>query len=212
MHIPDGFLGPRTWLPAAAVCGVTLPFALRRLQSNLQATTVPALGVTTACSFGLMLIAIPLPLGGGTIHATGVALLAIRFGVPTAYLALSLVLALQALLLGDGGVTSLPVSVLCLGLGGPLSAVAAYKLLHRVDERVARFAAGWLGVVVPALLTGLALGLQPVIAVDSLGEPLFFPFGWRTVLPALVVPHMVVGVLEGVLTVIGLGLWRADQS
>jgi cobalt/nickel transport system permease protein len=109
-------------------------------------------------------------------------------------------------------VTSLPVSVLCLGLGGPLSAVAAYKLLHRVDERVARFAAGWLGVVVPALLTGLALGLQPVIAVDSLGEPLFFPFGWRTVLPALVVPHMVVGVLEGVLTVIGLGLWRADQS
>ncbi len=211
MHIPDGFLGPRTWLPAAALCGVTLPFALRRLQRNLRATTVPALGVTTACSFGLMLIAIPLPFGGATVHATGVALLALRFGVPTAYLALGLVLALQALLLGDGGVTSLPVSVLCLGLGGPLSAVSAYKLLHRVNERMARFAAGWMGVVVPALLTGLALGLQPVIAVDSLGEPLFFPFGWRTVLPALVLPHMVVGVLEGVITVIGLGLWRADK-
>jgi len=211
MHVPDGFIGPRTWLPAAALAGVSTWFALRRIRQTMQAEAIPTLGVITACSFGLMLIAVPLPFGGATVHATGVGLLALRFGVTTAYLAIGLVLALQAFLLGDGGVTSLPVSALCLGLGGPLTAVVTHGLLRRVNERLARFVAGWSATVVAALLTALVLGLQPLVAVDAAGEPLFFPFGWRTVVPALVLPHAVVGVLEGLITVMGLDRWRQEE-
>jgi len=64
MHIPDGFLGPQTWLPAYGVAGAGWAWALRGLRRDLRAETAPRLGVVAGCSFVLMLVAIPLP--GGT--------------------------------------------------------------------------------------------------------------------------------------------------
>ncbi|HRX50103.1 MAG TPA: energy-coupling factor ABC transporter permease [Candidatus Krumholzibacteria bacterium] len=203
MHVPDGFLGPQTWLPAAGVAAAAWSVAARRVRRRLRAETIPALGVTAACCFGLMLVAIPLP-AGASVHATGVAVLALRFGLSASFLAISLVLALQALLLGDGGVTSLPVTALALGLGGGAAAVATRRLLSGLGPRAARFGAGWTAVMTAALLTGLVLGLQPQLGRDAAGAPLYFPFGWRTVLPALLLPHAVLGLIEGAITVAAL--------
>lgn len=204
MHVPDGFFGPQTWLPAAGAAATAWTVAGRRVRRRLRAEAIPALGVTAACSFGLMLVAIPLPLGGASVHATGVAVLALRFGLPASFLAISLVLGLQALLLGDGGVTSLPVTALALGLIGSAAALGTERLLRPLGARTARFAAGWTAVMAAALVTGLALGLQPLLAVDAAGAPLYFPFGWETVLPAVLLPHALVGLLEGGITVAAL--------
>lgn len=212
MHVPDGFLSPQTWVPAAGVAGMGWAWALRRVQRSLRLESVPVLGVATACCFGLMLISVPLPLGGASVHATGVAVLALHFGVVIAFLAISLVLALQALLLGDGGVTSVPVTALALGLIGSWAAVATARSLRRAGPGVARFAAGWVSVMAGALVTALLLGLQPLIAHDAAGAPLFFPFGWATTLPAVLLPHAVVGVLEGVLTMIALRRLAGDEG
>jgi cobalt/nickel transport system permease protein len=213
VHVPDGFFAPQTWIPAAGVAGAGWAWSLRRLRRVLNVRTVPVLGVSTACCFGLMLVSVPLPLGGASVHATGVAVLALHFGVPTAFLAVSLVLTLQALLLGDGGVTSLPVTALALGLVGAGVAVLAASLLRRLGQVVSRFAAGWFAVMAAALVTGVLLGWQPHLAHDAAGAPLYFPFGWSTVLPAVLLPHAAVGVLEGVLTVIALrGLERGAAA
>jgi cobalt/nickel transport system permease protein len=212
VHVPDGFLSPQTWIPAAGVAGASWAWALGRLRRSLRLESVPVLGVATACCFGLMLISVPLPLGGASVHATGVAVLALHFGVVTAFLAISLVLALQALLLGDGGVTTLPVTALALGLVGSWTAVLTARALRRAGPRVARFAAGWAAVMAAALITAFLLGLQPLIARDAAGAPLFFPFGWTTTLPAVLLPHAVVGVLEGVLTVIALRRLVGDRG
>jgi cobalt/nickel transport system permease protein len=69
----------------------------------------------------------------------------------------------------------------------------------------ARFAAGWLSVNVAALLLALVLGLQPIIAHTEEGHPLFFPFGLSVTLPAVMIPHALIGVGEGVLTLL---MWR----
>jgi cobalt/nickel transport system permease protein len=45
--------------------------------------------------------------------------------------------------------------------------------------------------------------MQPLIAHDAQGAPLFFPFGLNITLPAIVLPHLLVGLAEGVLTVLG---------
>lgn len=205
MHIPDGFLGPQTWLPAYGVAGVGWAWAVRGLRRDLRADTAPRLGVVAACSFVLMLISIPLP-GGTSAHLTGVGLIAVLFGVRTGYLAVSLVLGLQALMLGDGGVTALPVSSLALGGAGIATAAAARRLLRPLGETASLFAAGWCGVVVAAAVTALVLGLQPVLAHDAAGDPLFFPFGLAATIPAVIVPHLMLGVLEGIVTVFA---WRA---
>lgn len=202
MHIPDGFISPQTYLPAYAAAAGLWAYAARRVKRDLDADALPFLAAYTALSFVLMMVALPLP-GGTTVHAAGIGLLAVSFGGWMGFLAISLVLAMQALLFGDGGVTALPINALAMGLAGSFAAVMAWKLLGRINETVALFLAGWLSIALPALLVALALGIQPLIAHDAQGAPLFFPFGLGVTLPAVVLPHLLVGLAEGLLTVLG---------
>jgi len=146
----------------------------------------------------LSLVALPMP-GGTSAHALGAGLLSVLFGVWATYLAISFVLLLQALLFGMGGITSLPINALAIGLLGSASALSVFRLLGG-RKRWALFAAGWMGVVLPALMVGAALGAQPWLSHRADGSPLFFPFGFRIAVPAVVLPHLAVGVGEGVLT------------
>ena len=200
MHIPDGFISPKFYLPAFAAAATLWTVGARAARRRLDAETIPQLAVITALAFILMMIALPLP-GGTSVHASGIALLAVVFGVWTAYLSISLVLLLQALLFGMGGITSLPVNALAMGMAGGLAAAAAFHALRPLHEKIALFAAGWISVVVPALLLAIALGVQPLIAHTADGTPLFFPFTLEVTLPAVLIPHTLLGIGEGVLTV-----------
>lgn len=202
MHIPDGFISPQTYLPAYVACAGLWWLALRRVRARLDAEILPYLAVLTALSFALMTVALPLP-GGTTAHASGIALLAISFGVWMAFLAVSLVLLMQALLFGDGGITALPINALAMGMIGALSARLLWRGLRGLHGPTALFLAGWVSLVLPALLMALVLGLQPLIAQDGQGRPLFFPLGLSITLPAILVPHLLLGLGEGALTALG---------
>lgn len=204
MHIPDGFIAPQVYLPLYAVAVPLWAFALRQVRRSLDERGIPLLAVVTALAFVLSMIAVPLP-GGTTVHATGIGLLAVLFGVWTAFVSLSLVFLMQALLFGDGGITALPLNALAMGLAGSAVAAGVYRLLRARNERLAVFLAAALAVLVAALLVALALGVQPLIAHRPDGTPLFFPFGLSITLPAVLLPHLVVAVGEGVLTVLIVG-------
>jgi len=204
MHIPDGFLSPQTYLPAAAIAIGAWAWAARGLREQIDETLVPRMAMLTALAYGLGLIMLPLP-GGTSGHALGVAMLALLFGVRLAFLAYSGVLLLQALLFGAGGLTALPVNALAMGLAGGATAVATFRLLRGDNEPVAVAVAAWLSVMVPGALVALVLGIQPLIATKPDGSPLFFPFGIAITLPAILVPHAFIGVGEAALTVL---VWR----
>lgn len=208
MHIPDGFLAPQTYLPAAALAVGAWAWAARGLRTRLDETTVPRLALLTALAYGLGLVMLPLP-GGTSGHALGVALLALIFGVRLAFLAYSGVLLLQALLFGAGGITALPVNALALGLAGGATAVAAHRLLRGLHASTAVAVAAWLSVVVPGALLALVLGSQPLIAQRPDGTPLFFPFGIEVTLPAILIPHFLIGIGEAALTLL---VWRYART
>lgn len=208
MHIPDGFLSPQTYLPAYAVAAGAWAWAARGLRDRLDETTVPRLAMLTALAYGLGLVMVPVP-GGTSGHMLGVALLALIFGVRLAFLAYSLVLLLQALLFGAGGITALPINALAMGLVGATAAVAVKGLLTRVNETAAVAVATWLSVVLPGVIVALVLGVQPLIAHQSDGTPLFFPFGLEITLPAVLIPHLAIGIGEAVLTVL---IWRYAKA
>lgn len=207
MHVPDGFISPKMYIPAYVTTAAFFLHGLRRVRANLREETIPLLAVMTAFTFVLMTLALPLP-GGTTVHAAGIAILAVRFGVWVGFLSITIVLLLQALILGAGGITTLPVNAIAMGLVGSAAAVAAHRALRKRNERVALFCAGWLSIAVPAALISLALGLQPHIARAADGTPLFFPFGLSVTVPAVMVPHLVVAAGEGVLTVVLYGILR----
>lgn len=199
MHVPDGFLAPQTWVPAYAVSAGLWTWGVRR--TRLDARTLPQLGVLTAVAFVLMMLSIPIP-GGSTIHFTGVGVLAVVYGGWMAFLCISLVLLLQAALFGAGGITALPVSALAMGFVGGMSAALVFRGLRRWNRRAALLVAAWISVVLPAICIALVLGVQPALATGADGRPLYFPFGLAVTLPAVVVPHLLVGIGEGVLTVL----------
>ncbi len=208
MHIPDGFLSPQTYLPAYALAAGAWAWAARGMRDRLDETTVPRLAMLTALAYGLGLVMVPLP-GGTSGHALGVAILALIFGVRSAFLAYSLVLLLQSLLFGAGGITALPVNALAMGLVGSGAAVAAKRLISGVNETLAVAVAAWLSVVLPGVVVALVLGIQPLIAHQPDGTPLFFPFGIEVTLPAVLIPHLAIGIGEAVLTVL---VWRYARS
>jgi cobalt/nickel transport system permease protein len=208
MHIPDGFLSPQTYLPAYAVAAGTWAWATKDLRHKLDETIVPRLAMITALAYGLGLVMVPIP-GGTSGHALGVAMLALIFGVRPAFVAYSLVLLLQSLLFGAGGITALAINALAIGLAGAATAVAVRRLLRRFGDTLSVGIAAWLSVVVAGILVALALGIQPLIAHKADGSPLFFPFGLGITLPAVLLPHIVIGVGEAVLTVL---VWRYART
>jgi cobalt/nickel transport system permease protein len=208
MHIPDGFLSPATVLASAALVLPAWAWAARGLAAQLDDSLIPRLAMVTALAYGLGLVMLPLP-GGTSGHALGVALLALLFGWRLAFLACSGVLALHALLLGAGGLTALPMNALAMGLLGSASAITTYRLLRRLNETVAVAVAAWVSVQVAAALVALVLGAQPLIARRPDGAPLYFPFGWAVTLPAVLLPHALIGVAEAALTVL---VWRHARA
>jgi cobalt/nickel transport system permease protein len=204
MHIPDGFISPQTYLPAYALAGVAWFWAARSLRDQLDEQTVPKLAAMTALAYGIGLIMVPVP-GGTSGHAVGVAMLTLLFGVRLAFLSYSLVLMLQSLLFGAGGITALAINALALGLVGALATEAVFRVMRGIHETVAVVVAAWSSVMLPALIVALVLGIQPSIAQGENGMPLFFPFGLSIVLPAVLIPHALIGIGEAVLT---LFIWR----
>lgn len=201
MHIPDGLISPQTYLPALAVAGPLWVLAGRRLRASLGDEMLPRLAVFTALAFLLSTLMLPLP-GGTSGHAVGVGLLALIFGPWIAFMAYTLVLLLQALVVGAGGITALPVNALVIGFAGAWTTWGIYRLLRRASEPFAVVAAVWCGVMFSALLLALVLGLQPRIAQAPDGSPLFFPFGPAITIPALLLPHAVIGAGEAALTLL----------
>ena len=211
MHIPDGLIAPQAWLAAAALAVPVWCYASRRVARGLDEQRIPRMAVLTALALVLSTIMLPLP-GGTSVHLIGNGLLVLAFGFWPAFLAFSLVLFLQSTLMGAGGITALPVNALAIGLVGGAVVLFGNRLLtgSAVGRRwpaMAVIVPVWAGVVAAALLIALVLGLQPSLGADAAGQPLYFPFGPDVTVPVIVGPHLLLGLIEGVLcwAILGMG-------
>ena len=194
MHIPDGSISPHLSIPAWAAAAPLWAWSFKRLIRGDAAERLPVAGALTAFAFVIQTIMIPIP-GGTSAHIAGATLIAIVFGPLTAFACETLVLLIQALLLGMGGVTVLPINALALGLLGPLAGWAVFHALKRASRPAALVLAGWAGTAVGAVFIGAVLGVQNLVS------PSHFPIPLAVVLPAIAVPHLLfVGVIEGVYT------------
>ena len=202
MHVPDGFLSPQITVPAWAVSAPLWAWAARRHFGRAAAESLPVLGSFTALAFVLQTIMVPVP-GGTSIHLVGVTLLAILYHPLVAFVCESLVLLVQALFFGAGGITVLGVNALAMGLLGPCAGWLAWKALRRIHEGAAAFAAAYVAMQVSTLAVAAALGLQHALS----GR--YFPVSLAIVLPAMMLPSLAVaGTVEGAYTVFALSVVR----
>ncbi len=201
MHIADGIMAPPVWVLGYIVAIPVLAYAIRRTRDDLGEAQIPLLGVLAAGIFVAQML--NFPIGGGTTgHLIGAALAAILLGPYAMILIITVVLIIQALLFGDGGVTALGLNVLNMAIvGGGTAYVIYYAFNRRGPNRHktrwygSTFIAAWAAVVTGALACAVELGASAAINPEY-GIPL-----WVAV-PAMGITYIVIGIGEGVVTVL----------
>ena len=205
MHIPDGYLGPPTFLASYAACIPLWGLAARKVKAGLAARRTPLLAISAAFTFVVMMFNVPLP-GATTGHAVGGVLIAIAVGPWGAALAISIALAIQALLFGDGGITAIGANCLNIAFVMPFAGYAVYRCLARwfpsaKGLAIAAGIAGWLGLTAAAFTTALMFGIQPLLHSAGDGRAVYAPYPLIVTVPAMVLEHLLLfGLVEGLLT------------
>lgn len=188
MHIPDGFLSTPVWLTLDAAAIPTVGYFVRRAQAGFEEERAPLLGVMGAFVFAAQMI--NFPVGAGTSgHLVGGTLLALTLGPWAATVVMTAILAVQALVFQDGGITALGANTLNMAVAGVWLGYLPARLLR--NRRVAAFLGGWLSLTGAALLATIQLSLSRA-APDG---PLF---------ASMLGIHAIAGIAEGAITMAAL--------
>jgi cobalt/nickel transport system permease protein len=135
MHIAEGIL-PTSHAAATFVVAVpAVAWSLRwsRVRDpDERRHRLTLVSMATALVFAATMLPIPIPVAGVTSHMCATPLLALVMGPRAIILPACLSLAVQAVFLGHGGITTLGANVLTLGVVGPLVAWFMARGLRRL--------------------------------------------------------------------------------
>jgi cobalt/nickel transport system permease protein len=194
MHIPDGFIGPGVSAAAGLTAIGGFGVALRKAGNYLTDRLVPMAALVAAFVFAAQMINFPV-LPGLSGHLLGGVLAAVLVGPWAAYIVISIVLVVQALL-ADGGLSALGLNVVNMALIGAVGGYWIYRALLRMT--------GSKPSGVPLLAAIAAMLSVPLAAMGFLVE--FWLGGTldsisiSSVLWAMLGTHLVIGIGEGVIT------------
>ncbi|HEV3001601.1 MAG TPA: energy-coupling factor ABC transporter permease [Solirubrobacteraceae bacterium] len=194
MHIPDGFLSGEAvaigWTGAVAGLGV----AVRQAKLADNERQLPVAGL--AAAFFLVGDAPLVPVTVGTQgHLLGGTLAVVLLGPWLGALTIAVVASIQALVLGDGGITTLGLTIVNLALVPALIGYPLVRLLRRVLPTtatalaVACGVAAFVCVFLAAVLFVTEVTVAAVVDIES-----------GTLVTAMLGTYAVVGVVEGVIT------------
>lgn len=206
MHIPDGYLSPSTC--AAGYIGM-LPIwavAVKKVKKALNTRLVPLMVIGAAFSFVLMMFNVPIP-GGTTAHAVGGGILAVILGPWAAALCISIALAIQALMFGDGGLFTFAFNCFNMAVVLPFVTWVVYQgIAGKTEPGSSRrwiwgAIGSYIGINAAALCNGVELGLQPLLFHTAQGVPLYCPYPISVSVPTMLLAHaLVAGPVEAIVT------------
>jgi len=196
MHIPDGFLDISICIITYFTVIIFWAFALRKMKKVLSERHIPLMATLTAMFFAAQMMNYPI-IGGTTAHLLGGPTLAIVLGPYAGLISITLILFIQALLFGDGGITTLGANVLNMGVIGVFIPYLLFLLSLKIIKGrrgtiVGAFFGGLIGNVLAAVFAGLELGLST----------LSFPYSIQIAITAMGIHHFFIGLGEGIVTTI----------
>ncbi|MBP2133228.1 cobalt/nickel transport system permease protein [Methanomicrobium sp. W14] len=219
MHIPDGYLGPITFIVMYIIMIPIWIYAGYKVQNYLRSRQIPYLAMAAAFTFVIMMFNVPIP-GGSSGHAVGSALVAIILGPWAAVITTSVALLIQCLVFGDGGITAFGANCFNMGVVIPFVGYYTYKYISgktpiTSNLRIAAAAvAGWLGLSVAAGVAGFEMGIQPALEHTAAGVPLYMPYGLNITLPAMLIAHCCFfSIVEALVTAVAFAyIARSDPA
>ena len=195
--------------------------ASRRVKRTVKTAEVPYLAMASVFSLMAMMFVLPIP-GGTTGHISGTTIIAILLGPWSAIIAASVALIIQAVVMGDGGITAIGANCFNIAVVGALTGAGVYRLILKAGgtssscaplkvRAVAAAAASYAAVNLGALSAAVQLGLQPLIYGGE--GTTYFPFPLQAAIPAITVPHLTaIGALEATITVLVLTFLHKKEA
>ena len=199
MHLPDGLLPLTIAIPAFAITIIAWIISFRYIK--LDEKQVPMMGLLTALFFAAMMMNFPM-VGPTTAHLLGAAAIGLILGPFAGLISMTIILVLQALLFGDGGLIVLGANVLNIGVIGVFIPCLVFLALNKLLKPKVNgtlfgiiFVSAFLGDLLAALLAGTEVGLSPL-------SPWF---GLSVAVPTMAINHSIIGIAEGIVTVVLIG-------
>lgn len=195
MHIPDSFMPIIQGLAYWAIALVFISLSLRWAKDEMSEDRIPLVAVLAAGIFALQSFNLPVSMGTSG-HLVGGALAAIVLGSPyAAIFILTLVLIVQGVIFGDGGITTMGANILNMGVIGGFVGFYTFKGLLGATRNmnIAVFGAAWLACLIPALAAAVEMSFAGT-----------FPL--REGLIAMGLYHALIGFVEGFVTIVAIRL------
>lgn len=194
MHAPDGFLTVGTAVATGVVSTGAVGVALRQSREQLADKQVPLAGMAAAFIFAVQMVNFPV-VGGTSGHLLGGALAAILLGPSVGAVVVAVVVAIQAFVFADGGLTALGYNVLNMAVVTAFGGWAAFRLLRRLLPATASgvTAAASIAAGISVVLSSMAFSVEWLFGAT-------FPVPFDTVFGAMVGVHALIGIGEAVIT------------
>ena len=192
MHIGNGIICPVTGIPMIAAAGVAAFYAFKKAGKDFSKDKIWRATTLTGLVFALQTINFAIPTTGSSGHIIGGILLASMLGANVGFLAMCLILAVQALFFADGGLLALGCNIFNMGI---LSCFVAYPLFYKplADKNKPVWGA------IAASVVALQLGSMAVTAESFLSGSIT-----ASAVPAFTMLmqsiHLPIGLIEGLAT------------
>jgi cobalt/nickel transport system permease protein len=200
VHIPDGFINAPTSLAAGVAAAGGVGVSLRRAAETLQERQAPLAGLVAAYIFAVQMLNFPVA-AGTSGHLLGGALAAVLVGPWAGSLCVAVVLLVQALLFADGGLSALGLNVVNMALVTAWGGYAIFLLLRRAltATRTSVTVSAGVAAGISVVLSSVAFVIEYAIGGTG-GAPV------GTVLAAMVGVHTLIGIGEGIITALTVGV------
>jgi cobalt/nickel transport system permease protein len=205
MHMSDGLVNAPTAAGFGLVAIVGLAIAVHRARVDLDDRTAPMAGLVTAFVFAVQMINFPI-LPGASGHLLGGALVAILVGPWVGSLCIAIVLAVQALLFADGGLTALGTNIVNMALVGVFAGHVVATVLRPFARRSRKglVATAFVAALVNTVVAALAFVLE--YAIGGAGGA-----SLGTVIALMLGLHVLIGIGEGIITAATVGAVAAAR-
>ncbi|MFC7548023.1 energy-coupling factor ABC transporter permease [Plantactinospora sp. GCM10030261] len=197
MHISNGIINGSVAAIFAAFALAVLTLCVARGRRDLDDRLAPMAGLVAAFVFAVQMLNFPIFTGAVSGHLLGGALAAMLVGPWVGALCVAVVLVVQSLVFGDGGVAMLGLNVTNMALIGTAVAYLLIALLLRVLPRTPAGLAitAFVASVVSVLTAAMAFVVQ-----YELGGTTDLGGGIGALAGTMAGFHLVIGVGEGLIT------------
>jgi len=193
MHIPDGLMEPSIAIIGWVIALIFIAISTKVINKKIDEKQIPLMAILAGGIFVAQML--NFPIGGGTTgHLIGAVLAAILLGPYAAMIVIVVILIIQALLFGDGGITAFGLNVLNMAIIGCFTGWYIYHIFPAKFKIPGIFIASWASVFLGALACSIELAASYTLSGSAYGIAGFIAF------PTMLSLHALIGIGEGIIT------------